>query len=118
MDRRLATARMTSNIDGPAFATSLLTRRSCLFSGRGSKLAFCAGHWKYPAESVALAGPAEEDGEMPETHSTHQKALQINVDAKRYGTFAEIGGGQEVARWFFAVGGAAGTSRPSTITVN
>src|SRR5438445_12977329 len=40
---------------------------------------------------------------------TSQKAHQINVDAKRYGTFAEIGGGQEVARWFFSVGGAART---------
>ncbi|MDB6020310.1 MAG: hypothetical protein JWQ04_167, partial [Pedosphaera sp.] len=40
---------------------------------------------------------------------TNQKALQINMDAKRYGTFAEIGAGQEVARWFFHVGGAAGT---------
>ncbi len=43
------------------------------------------------------------------TLSTHDKALQINIDAARYGTFAEIGGGQEVARWFFHVGGAAGT---------
>src|ERR1700723_578906 len=41
--------------------------------------------------------------------STHQKALQINLDAKKYGTFAEIGAGQEVARWFFRVGGASGT---------
>lgn len=40
---------------------------------------------------------------------THQKALQINLDPTSYGTFAEIGGGQEVARWFFRVGGAAGT---------
>ena len=40
---------------------------------------------------------------------TNQKALQINIDAKRYGTFAEIGAGQEVARWFFRVGGAAKT---------
>lgn len=40
---------------------------------------------------------------------THRKALKINLDATRYGTFAEIGGGQEVARWFFHVGGAAGT---------
>src|SRR6267142_4148239 len=40
---------------------------------------------------------------------TSQKAQQINVDAKRYGTFAEIGAGQEVARWFFRAGGAAGT---------
>ena len=35
--------------------------------------------------------------------STHDKALQINIDAGRYGTFAEIGAGQEVARWFFHV---------------
>ena len=41
--------------------------------------------------------------------TTAQKALQINLDATKYGTFAEIGAGQEVARWFFHVGGAAGT---------
>ena len=40
---------------------------------------------------------------------TSKKAFQINLDAKRYGTFAEIGAGQEVARRFFHVGGAAGT---------
>src|SRR6267378_4047813 len=40
---------------------------------------------------------------------TSQKALRINLDARRYGTFAEIGAGQEVARWFFRAGGAAGT---------
>ena len=41
--------------------------------------------------------------------TTHQKALEINLDPTQYGTFAEIGAGQEVARWFFRVGGAAGT---------
>ncbi len=40
---------------------------------------------------------------------THNKALQINLDPRWYGTFAEIGAGQEVVRWFFRVGGAAGT---------
>lgn len=40
---------------------------------------------------------------------THQKALKINLDRRWYGTFAEIGAGQEVVRWFFRVGGAAGT---------
>src|SRR6059036_1738008 len=40
---------------------------------------------------------------------TNKKAFQINLDAKKYGTFAEIGAGQEVARWFFQVGGASGT---------
>jgi hypothetical protein len=41
--------------------------------------------------------------------NTGQKAFQINQDAKKYGTFAEIGAGQEVARWFFHVGKASGT---------
>ena len=41
--------------------------------------------------------------------STLDKALAVNLDARRYGTFAEIGAGQEVVRWFFLAGGAAGT---------
>lgn len=41
--------------------------------------------------------------------STLEKALEINLDTGRYGTFAEIGAGQEVVRWFFQAGGAAGT---------
>src|SRR6201993_3088867 len=40
---------------------------------------------------------------------TDRKALQINLDSAKYGTFAEIGAGQEVARRFFRIGGAAGT---------
>lgn len=40
---------------------------------------------------------------------THAKALKINLDNRFYGTLAEIGAGQEVVRWFFRVGGAAGT---------
>src|SRR5438445_13458022 len=40
---------------------------------------------------------------------TDKKALRINLDAAKYGTFAEIGAGQEVARRFFYVGGASGT---------
>src|ERR1051325_8730775 len=41
--------------------------------------------------------------------TTRQKALALNLDGRSYGTFAEIGAGQEVARAFFAAGGAAGT---------
>jgi hypothetical protein len=48
------------------------------------------------------------DDERPKL-STNQKALKINLDPVFYGTFAEIGAGQEVARWFFKVGAAAGT---------
>ena len=40
---------------------------------------------------------------------TDKKALRINLESSNYGTFAEIGAGQEVARRFFRVGGAAGT---------
>jgi hypothetical protein len=43
------------------------------------------------------------------TPGTRQKALALNLDPMTYGAFAETGGGQEVARWFFEVGGAAGT---------
>jgi hypothetical protein len=44
-----------------------------------------------------------------ERANTESKALEVNLDPRRYGTFAEIGAGQEVVRWFFRVGGAAGT---------
>ncbi len=40
---------------------------------------------------------------------TLEKALRINLDLNKYGTIAEIGAGQEVARQFFRAGGAAGT---------
>ena len=41
--------------------------------------------------------------------TTNRKALTVNLDEAKYGTFAEIGAGQEVARQFFQAGGAAGT---------
>ena len=44
-----------------------------------------------------------------EVLSTDQKALRINLDAGKFGTFAEIGAGQEVVRWFFHVGKASAT---------
>src|SRR5450432_3586698 len=46
---------------------------------------------------------------MDAAADTLQKALRINLDPRWYGTIAEIGAGQEVARWFFRAGGAAGT---------
>jgi hypothetical protein len=52
-----------------------------------------------------IAGANDERSKL----STHEKALRINLGPARYGTFAEIGAGQEVARWFFQVGAAAGT---------
>lgn len=41
--------------------------------------------------------------------TTTQKALKINLNENIYGTFAEIGAGQEVVRHFFRAGGASGT---------
>ncbi|MCY4644667.1 MAG: hypothetical protein OXB88_08630 [Bacteriovoracales bacterium] len=41
--------------------------------------------------------------------SASEKALKINLDHNIYGTFAEIGAGQEVARYFFQAGAAGGT---------
>src|SRR6202795_681215 len=40
---------------------------------------------------------------------THRKALTMNLDPSTFGSFAEIGAGQEVARWFLVVGAASGT---------
>src|SRR5213076_3566226 len=44
-----------------------------------------------------------------EKYDTHRKALALNLDPSTFGSFAEIGAGQEVARWFLRVGGASGT---------
>jgi len=48
---------------------------------------------------------------MPEIekYDAHQKALFLNLDDTTFGSFAEIGAGQEVARWFLRVGAASGT---------
>lgn len=46
---------------------------------------------------------------MRQALETEQKALEINLDDNLCGTLAEIGAGQEVARYFFKVGAAAGT---------
>ena len=42
------------------------------------------------------------------TPTTRDKAFELNLDPQVYGTFAEIGAGQETANWFFRVSGAAG----------
>jgi hypothetical protein len=62
-------------------------------------------------------GEVRRDFEKREKHmsnkdellTTNRKALTINLDDQKYGTFAEIGAGQEVVRNFFQAGGAAGT---------
>ena len=55
--------------------------------------------------SVSLTG----DKPFENIPSIKAKALRINLNEHIYGTFAEIGAGQEVARHFFRSGGASGT---------
>lgn len=40
--------------------------------------------------------------------TTNDKALELNLDPMVYGTFAEIGAGQETGNWFFRASGTAG----------
>ena len=58
-----------------------------------------------PSMSLALFG----DKPFENKPSLESKALRINLNEHIYGTFAEIGAGQEVARHFFRCGGASGT---------
>ncbi len=60
------------------------------------------------ADQLDMGNQVAIDDDRPRL-TTQQKALKTNLDPIRYGTFAEIGAGQEVARWFFQVGAAAGT---------
>ena len=46
---------------------------------------------------------------VQQANDAHGKALSLNLDGSFYGTLAEIGAGQEVARSFLSVGGASGT---------
>merc|ERR1711974_273198 len=49
------------------------------------------------------------DREFENIPSINNKALRINLNQNIYGTFAEIGAGQETVRNFFRAGGASGT---------
>lgn len=51
----------------------------------------------------------DKEPDASELLTTNRKALSVNLDPRRYGTFAEIGAGQETCRNFFQAGGAAGT---------
>src|SRR5210317_1633639 len=51
----------------------------------------------------------EGDSNFENIPSLQDKALRINLNKDIYGTFAEIGAGQETVRQFFRAGGASGT---------
>src|SRR5262249_35861605 len=72
--------------------------------------AFPGSHHRYHPQAGGFPRASGVSSTMSnERLSTERKALAINLDLRRYGTFAEIDAGQEVVRWFFRVGGAAGT---------
>src|SRR3984957_9584666 len=60
-------------------------------------------------QALLFAPHLADAASTAEALATLQKARRINLDAPMYGTFAEIGAGQEVAREFFHAGGASGT---------
>jgi len=55
--------------------------------------------------SITLKG----DQKINAVPTTKSKSLRVNLNAHIYGTFAEIGAGQETVRNFFRAGGASGT---------
>jgi hypothetical protein len=61
--------------------------------------------------TVTMKGPL--NARAPRA-TTGQKALEFNLDPLLYGSLAEIGAGQEVARHFFRAGGASGTIAKTT----
>src|ERR1043166_222826 len=60
------------------------------------------------SEAIGLQG-TDAGPSAPPKSDTHGKALALNLDGSHYGTLAEVGAGQEVARWFLSVGAASGT---------
>src|SRR5215468_4154040 len=85
-----------------------VTRRNSRVKVARALIASSPGFYPYD-EREARKETSKTTGYARAVPTTHEKALRVNVDAAKYGTFAEIGAGQEVARWFFRVGGAAGT---------
>ena len=60
-------------------------------------------------KTVSMSITLKGDQEINSVPTTKSKALRINLNANIYGTFAEIGAGQETVRNFFRAGGASGT---------
>ena len=56
-----------------------------------------------------MASVLKMEMEFNDIPSIKAKTLRINLNPDIYGTFAEIGAGQETARHFFRAGGASGT---------
>jgi hypothetical protein len=65
---------------------------------------YAPAHPEFRKTEPLMSAPAPR-----QSTDIHAKALAINLEASCYGTYAEIGAGQEVARWSLSVGAASGT---------
>lgn len=78
-------------------ASTFLGSRSASLQAAGHAAQVCGGRGR--RLQCLAAAPLQA---LEQTYSkTSGKALSINLDPQNYGSFAEIGAGQEVARWFF-----------------
>ena len=75
----------------------------------GARIAVRLGPYPSPLVARCIARPARISMPSAQKLDTHHKALTLNLDPSTFGSFVEIGAGQEVARWFLLVGGASGT---------
>mmetsp|Transcript_9458 Transcript_9458/g.34696 ORF Transcript_9458/g.34696 Transcript_9458/m.34696 type:complete len:597 (-) Transcript_9458:169-1959(-) len=106
---RVKTQRHCARALGTGITASRLVRSSVACIGQ-RRLRCVTG--RSPARATTPCWriiPRAQHGSDENTKETARRALEINLDPCPYGSIAEIGAGQEVARWFFLVGAAAGT---------
>src|SRR5882762_9679945 len=97
LERGFAAAEPRDAAGRPYPSVRMVLARRLSVAGHG----LVAPRRKSPEGNLTMASTEKLD--------THHKALTLNLDASAFGSFAEIGAGQEVARWFLVVGGASGT---------
>lgn len=68
-----------------------------------------AGNYFRKMERIEMEIKLKGDKAIEQIPSIKDKALRINLNENIYGTFAEIGAGQETVRHFFRSGGSSGT---------
>ncbi|GMH43715.1 hypothetical protein BSKO_11637 [Bryopsis sp. KO-2023] len=119
---RANTSRATSRVDvsrTPRVGVSASSIKYVNSSSRGKLIqqplvpsngvGVCAFSRRQPSFKPSIVASAKDGYKERRYKKTAQKALDVNLRPDWYGTLAEIGAGQEVARWFFRVGAAAGT---------
>src|ERR1700727_207369 len=83
-------------------------------SGAAPTLRYTPAHPEFRKPEFRKTETLVSNSAPQQSTDIHAKALAINLESSIYGTFAEIGAGQEVARWFLSVGAASGTVAEAT----